>query len=133
VNIQYQSVANLDAWTKFVSPTKDVVVYCFTGHTGALATMSLGILGYAVENVLYGMNGWTTSTAVSSGQLKSFDLLKGWDLPLHDWGTGIDALATYAPPSQGCTQCHTTLVAILCDTWANPSPAAPPPASTGEG
>lgn len=129
-NIAYQSVANL-VYTKLVSPTTPVVVYCVTGHTGALATMALGVLGYPVKNMMYGMNGW--NVAVSGSPLSNFDVQKGWDFPLHNWGSGLDTLATYVPPSTGCVGCHTSLTAMAYDTWNNPLPAAAVPLSTGEG
>lgn len=130
VLIAYQAAANL-AYTKFVNPTQPVVVYCVTGHTGALATMALGVLGYPVKNMMYGMNGW--NVAVAGSGLANFDVQKGWDFPLHSWGSGLDSLATYVPPSTGCVGCHTSLTAMAYDTWNNPLPAAAVPLSTGEG
>ena len=60
INIPYQKAANLDNLTKFVKPGTPVA-YCYTGHTGSLAAMALGILGYNVKNLLYGINGWSTT------------------------------------------------------------------------
>lgn len=132
VNIPYKLVADLDNQAKFVDPGKPAVAYCYTGHTGALSTMALGILGYDVKNLLYGMNGWST-TATASGQLKNFDLNKGWDFPLHDWGGGIDNLAAYTPPSTGCQGCHTSLTAIWADLEISPVAGDVAPPSSGEG
>jgi rhodanese-related sulfurtransferase len=133
INIPYKSVADLANYTKFaVPPGKPIVVYCYTGHTGALATMALGILGYDVKNILYGMNGWST-TAQASGQLKNFDLNKGWDFPLHNRGGGIDNLAAYTPPSTGCQGCHTSLTAIWTELVKSPPPRVDTPLSSGEG
>ncbi|MBN2720072.1 MAG: hypothetical protein JXR72_03100 [Proteobacteria bacterium] len=133
LGIPYKDVAVL-ANSGIIDPTRDTVVYCFTGHTGGLATMSLGILGYPVKNLLYGMNGWSTNTAISSGQLKNFDLLRGWDFPINDGGEDdLTSLADYVPPA-GCAQCHTSLTAIFYDREvADPPPAAAAPPSTGEG
>ncbi|MCX7834985.1 MAG: rhodanese-like domain-containing protein [bacterium] len=54
-NPNYESLLN--TWTR--NKTKRLVVYCFTGHTGGLATAALGALGYNVVNFKYGMSGWT--------------------------------------------------------------------------
>ncbi len=133
INIPYQSIANLADYTKFAAaPGKPIVVYCYTGHTGALSTMALGILGYDAKNLLYGMNGWST-TAPSSGQLVNFDVSRGWDFPLNTWGSGIDNLAAYTPLSTGCQGCHTSLTAIWTDLEKDPTEAAATPPSSGEG
>jgi rhodanese-related sulfurtransferase len=132
LNIPYKNVADL-ANAADLDPTKDTVVYCYTGHTGALSTMALGILGYKVKNLLYGMNGWST-TAPGSGQLADFDLNKGWDFPLNtDLPAGTDFLADYIPPSNGCQGCHTSLTAVWADTVKVPLSADVAPPSEGEG
>jgi rhodanese-related sulfurtransferase len=133
INIPYKSVADLVNYTKFaVVPGKPIVAYCYTGHTGSLSTMALGILGYDAKNLLYGMNGWST-TAPSSGQLVNFDLNRGWDFPLHNWGGGIDNLAVYTPPSTGCEGCHTSLTALWAELVKFPVEGAVAPPSSGEG
>lgn len=61
--LPWKSVANsnfetlLNTWTN--NKAKRLVVYCFTGHTGGLATAALGGLGFNVVNFKYGMSGWT--------------------------------------------------------------------------
>lgn len=132
INIPYQSVAKLTEYTKYLNPGKPIAVYCYTGHTGALATMALGILGYEPRNILYGINGWST-TAKSSGQLSNFDVNRGWDFPLHNTGDGIETLAAYTPPSTGCQGCHTSLTAIWTDLVKSPLASVPAPPSSGEG
>lgn len=128
----YQQVANLDNQTKFVDPSKPVAVYCYTGHTGSLAAMALGILGYNAKDILWGVNGWST-TVLGSGQLIAYDLQKGWDFPLHNWGSGIDNLAAYTPTSTGCQGCHTNLTAIFTELAKFPATGAVAPPSSGEG
>ena len=133
INIPYKSVADLVNYTKFaVAPGKPIVAYCYTGHTGSLSTMALGILGYDAKNLLYGMNGWST-TAPSSGQLVNFDLNRGWDFPLHNWGGGIDNLAAYTPPATGCQGCHTNLTALWAELVKFPEAGVVTPPSSGEG
>ena len=132
INIPYQNVADLTNAAD-LDPTKDVLVYCYTGHTGALSTMALGILGYKAKNLLYGMNGWST-TAPGSGQLANFDLNRSWDFPLNtDLPDGVDSLAAYIPPSTGCQGCHTSLTAIFEDSIKTPLVAVEAPPSEGEG
>jgi rhodanese-related sulfurtransferase len=112
INIAYKGVADL-ANSNLIDPTKPVVAYCYTGHTGSLSTMALGILGYPAKNLLYGLNGWNTSPAVISGQLVDFDLFKGWDFPINDGDAeDLDSLADYVPPT-GCLECHGSLTAVF--------------------
>lgn len=133
INIPYQKVAVL-ANANLIDPTKPVVAYCYTGHTGSLSTMALGILGYPVKNLLYGINGWNTSPAIASGQLKNFDLLKAWDFPINDGDTeDLDSLADYVPPT-GCLECHSSLTAVFYDREvANPPDTIVEAPSEGEG
>jgi len=132
INIPYQQVANLATYTKFVNPSKPLAIYCYTGHTGSLATMALGILGYNAMDILWGVNGWST-TVLGSGQLIAYDVNESWDFPLHNWGSGIDNLAAYTPPSTGCQECHTNLTAIFTELAKFPATGAVAPPSSGEG
>ncbi|MGW8194966.1 MAG: rhodanese-like domain-containing protein [Desulforhopalus sp.] len=133
INIAYQKVADL-ANSGLIDPTKPVEVYCYTGHTGSLSTIALGILGYKVTNLLYGMNGWSTDSTISSGQLSNFDLMRGWDFPINDGGADdIPSLADYIPPT-GCLECHGSLTAVFYDREvANPPDAIVEVPSEGEG
>jgi LPXTG-motif cell wall-anchored protein len=58
VNIPWKQVANPENLAKLPADKK-IVAYCYTGHTGQVATTILGVLGYNVSNVKYGMMGWT--------------------------------------------------------------------------
>ncbi|GAB4254268.1 MAG: hypothetical protein Kow00129_15300 [Thermoleophilia bacterium] len=134
INIPWTKAADIANFTKFVDPTSDLVVYCYTGHTGGVGTMIFGILGYEnARNLLYGMNGWSTS-APASGQLKSFDLMRAWDFPVNDGGADdLDSLAEYTRPS-GCEGCHTELTGIFVDREVkDPPPAQAAAPSSGEG
>ncbi len=133
INIPYQKVADVANFTKFVDPSHPIIAYCYTGHTGGIATMALGILGYDVRNLLYGVNGWNQG-APGAGQLKSFDLMKAWDFPVNDGGADdLTSLADYVAPS-GCESCHTSLTGIFYDREvANPVAAGEAPPSEGEG
>jgi rhodanese-related sulfurtransferase len=63
VNIPWRSVAQPGNLAKL--PTdKQIVVYCYTGHTGQVATTVLSMLGYDAVNLKYGMMGWTEDDEV---------------------------------------------------------------------
>ncbi len=59
-NIPWRDIAKIDNLTR-LDPTKDYVVYCYTGHTGQVAATVLKTLGYNVVNLKFGMMGWTTN------------------------------------------------------------------------
>jgi rhodanese-related sulfurtransferase len=63
VNIPWRAVAKAENLAKL--PTdRNIAAYCYTGHTGQVATTILGVLGYNVSNVKYGMMGWTEDDEV---------------------------------------------------------------------
>jgi rhodanese-related sulfurtransferase len=63
INVYWQNVAEPDNLAKL--PTdKQIVVYCYTGHTGQIAATVLNLLGYDAVNLKYGMMGWTKDDAV---------------------------------------------------------------------
>jgi rhodanese-related sulfurtransferase len=63
INIPWKDIAKADK-LKMLDPSKDIVVYCYTGHTGALATTALGMMGYKVKNLLHGVMDWTKDATV---------------------------------------------------------------------
>jgi rhodanese-related sulfurtransferase len=63
INIPWKSIAEPDNLAKL--PTdKQIVVYCYTGHTGQIATTVLNLLGYDAINLKFGMMGWTKDDEV---------------------------------------------------------------------
>lgn len=58
VNVPWTQVATLENLSK-LPPDKKIVAYCYTGHTGQVAATVLGILGYDVSNLKFGMMGWS--------------------------------------------------------------------------
>jgi rhodanese-related sulfurtransferase len=58
INIPWKTIAQVENLHK-IDPDRDVVVYCYTGHTGALATTVLNVLGYDATNLKFGMTSWT--------------------------------------------------------------------------
>jgi rhodanese-related sulfurtransferase len=63
INIPWRSVAASENLAK-LPPDEKIVAYCYTGHTGQVAATVLGMLGYDVSNVKYGMMGWTEDDEV---------------------------------------------------------------------
>lgn len=62
-NIPWTQIAKAENLRKL--PTdKKIVVYCYSGHTGAIAATALGILGYDVLNLKHGMMSWTKDATV---------------------------------------------------------------------
>ncbi len=63
INIPWKEIADPDQLAKI--PTgKDIVVYCYTGHTAAIAATVLNALGHNAMNLKYGMCAWTTNAEV---------------------------------------------------------------------
>ncbi len=63
INIPWKTIAKLDNLKKL--PTdKTIVVYCYTGHTGGVATTVLNVLGYKAQNMKFGMVSWTKNPDV---------------------------------------------------------------------
>jgi LPXTG-motif cell wall-anchored protein len=63
INIPWKQIAKPESLAKL--PTdKPIVVYCYTGHTGQVAATVLDMLGYDVQNLKFGMMGWTQNDEV---------------------------------------------------------------------
>jgi rhodanese-related sulfurtransferase len=63
INIPWKEIAKEENLAKL--PTdQPIVVYCYTGHTGQVAASVLKMLGYDVQNLKYGMMGWTLDDEV---------------------------------------------------------------------
>ena len=58
INIPWKDIAKVENLTK-IPTDKKVITYCYTGHTGAIATTVLNLLGYEAYNMKFGMMGWT--------------------------------------------------------------------------
>jgi len=63
VNIPWKDIARPENLAK-LPPNKPLAVYCYTGHTGQVATTILGLLGYDAHNIKYGMMGWSKDDTV---------------------------------------------------------------------
>jgi rhodanese-related sulfurtransferase len=63
VNIPWKTIA--DPGNLAMLPTdQPIVVYCYTGHTGQVAAALLRIFGYDVQNLKFGMMGWSDDPTV---------------------------------------------------------------------
>lgn len=63
VNIPWRAIAKSENLAKL--PTdRQIVIYCYTGHTGAVATTALNMLGYDAINMKFGMGAWTRDATV---------------------------------------------------------------------
>lgn len=63
INIPWKTIAESDNLAKL--PTdKQIVTYCYTGHTGQIAGTVLNLLGYDAINLKFGMMGWTKDDEV---------------------------------------------------------------------
>ncbi len=63
INIPWKTIADPDSLAQL--PTdQPIVVYCYTGHTGQVAASLLKLFGYDVQNLKFGMMGWTDDDEV---------------------------------------------------------------------
>ena len=75
INIPWKEIAYTSSLAK-ITAGKDVVVYCYTGHTGAIATTVLNMLGYDAVNLKFGICGWTMDSDVAATTCYSEDVAK---------------------------------------------------------
>jgi len=87
INIPWKTIADPDNLAK-IPDDRPIVVYCYTGHTGAIATTILNLLGYEATNLKYGMMGWTHDDTVF-GQAR-YDAATAPDYPVEK-GVGAES------------------------------------------
>lgn len=63
INIPWKEVGKEENLKK-LDPNRDIVVYCYTGHTGGVATTALRLLGYKAVNLRHGICSWTKDESV---------------------------------------------------------------------
>jgi rhodanese-related sulfurtransferase len=98
INIPWKEIAKPANLAK-LPKNKKIVVYCYTGHTGAIATTVLNTLGYDAVNMKFGMMSWTQEAAVRV-QAAFNDAADGHDYPVE---TTANTPATYALPEPNYT------------------------------
>ena len=67
INIYWEDVAKEKNLAK-LPKDRQIVVYCYTGHTGSQITALLNILGYDAINLKFGMSSWTLDGDVAPGR-----------------------------------------------------------------
>jgi rhodanese-related sulfurtransferase len=93
INIPWREVAKPENLAK-LPPDKQIVVYCYTGHTGQVAATVLNMLGYDAVNLKFGMMGWTEDDTVLA--TARFDPATQPDYPFE--GSLASAAAEEAAP-----------------------------------
>lgn len=68
INIPWKTLGDPANLAK-LPPDKPIVVYCYTGHTGQVATTLLNTLGYDATNLKFGMMGWSQDPDVVATQV----------------------------------------------------------------
>lgn len=84
-NIPWREIAKEDNLKK-LDPSKDIVVYCYTGHTGEVAATALNLLGYNATNMKFGMTAWTRDATIRATSAFNNDV-DSHDFPLSTGNT----------------------------------------------
>jgi rhodanese-related sulfurtransferase len=93
VNIPWKTVASAENLAK-LPPDSPIRVYCYTGHTGQVATTVLGLLGYDVANMKYGMMAWTEDDEILA--TARYDAATAPDYPVEGTAAAAPAEETAA-------------------------------------
>ena len=64
INIPWRTIADDASLAMLPTDGSPIVVYCYTGHTGQVAATILRALGYNVQNLKFGMMGWSDNSEV---------------------------------------------------------------------
>jgi len=67
INIPWREVAKEENLAK-LPEDRQIVVYCYTGHTSSQITAILNILGYDAINLKFGMTSWTSNKSIAPGR-----------------------------------------------------------------
>jgi len=78
VNIPFGSVFTKENLS-LLPMDKDIIVYCYTGHTASQVTAMLNVLGYDAMCLKWGIASWTTNTTVAGSY---YDPATVTDLPV---------------------------------------------------
>ncbi len=58
INIPWREIADADN-LEMLPTGRQILVYCYTGHTGEVATTALNMMGYDAVNLKWGIMSWT--------------------------------------------------------------------------
>lgn len=64
INIPWRDTAKKENLAK-LPKDRQIVVYCYTGHTASQVTALLNVLGYDAVNLKFGMTSWTRDVEVA--------------------------------------------------------------------
>jgi len=96
VNIGFRSVFTEEN-ISLLPTNKEIVVYCYTGHTASQVTAMLNAMGYDAKCLKFGMCSWTTHAKVTAGHCYNADV-HAFD---YQVATGADS-GTWVGTRQGC-------------------------------
>jgi rhodanese-related sulfurtransferase len=85
---------------------RQIVVYCYTGHTGQVAATLLRIFGYDAVNLKYGMMGWTDDDEV----LATGRYVEAPGYPVST--EAVEATETFTPPALATGEAEAIDIAI---------------------
>jgi rhodanese-related sulfurtransferase len=126
INIGWKNIAETDNLAK-LPKDKQIVVYCYTGHTGQIAATVLNLLGYDAINLKFGMMGWTKDDAVLATARFNPDTQPDYRLETE----ANEATATYDLPAVGTGGADDfEIVRLAADNWLKNAPSPIVPAST---
>jgi rhodanese-related sulfurtransferase len=114
INIPYKSIASPQSLAT-LSPAKQNLLYCYTGHSGQVSTTILNLLNYPATNIEFGMMGWNEDAFLATG-LSLWD--SAADYPVEtETSTSAE---TYAVPSiPAGVDDPVTILQTLADTYLN--------------
>lgn len=107
---------------------KPILVYCYTGHTGGIATTALNAMGYDAVNLKFGIMAWTQDAAVRVAQ----PFVEGVDSHNFATETTVNATGTYdlADPDYATSDAEDDILLAAIDAYAGGTKAATTTAQT---
>ena len=102
VNIPWREVTSEDNLAT-IPMTKQIVVYCYTGHTATQVVGALNTIGYHAVTMKWAFNSWTTNTDMAGSYFKDtdtnqFPIVTGTEP--GTWGDG--SIDIYKDVAEGC-------------------------------
>jgi rhodanese-related sulfurtransferase len=91
INTPWNQVAKPENLAKLPAD-EPIAAYCYTGHTGQVATTVLGVMGYDVTNIKYGMMGWTEDDEVLA--TARYDPATSPDYPVEGTAAAMEETTT---------------------------------------
>lgn len=128
---------------KYVDPTRETLVHCYTNGSAVRPGFVWAVLGYRARTVMYGIGGllsWGIVGAGSTGANGANDITNlqdsgsgGNDFALSKVYPDSQDLAWTQPAAAGCRACHADYGALYTIAAKQTSAPTPPVLSEGEG